>query len=519
MAHEISYICELGEGIHARPAGLIARLCDGYHAEIIWQNMRTGLVGNAKSALSLIATDTLQGDCCRIRLDGPDQCKASIALSTLLKQLPEFSLVQEPASGDLPYCLAHLHPDYLQGTRINAGIAIAPALQMQGISLTDLLSRAPSETTNQEDELQRLDAGMSLLYLKKESALQVTQGIEHDLIEAHLAFMTDKEFINAIKNYIHQGMNAWSAVVNTSLNVSNLFLNSSSHYIQERALDILDITLQILQFLYDECLYLHNKIELEQPTIVFASTLTPSQLLALNRENLAGLVLSSTGNTSHTAILARVLDIPTLADIDPSALAPEPSQFFILDGERGLLIKGGDEKLLRYYRDEIDIQQKIRQRTPEALEVSKNKPLIAPEMIQWELDATDKNEVIKKMVDNLWLHRRTDARDKLCQDIWAREKPFPTVVGSGFAIPHARTSAVHTSTISVARLVAPVIWGGVQVDTVFMLCISESGAENDHMHYFSTLARMLMNDEFVSKAKATTTPDELYNLIFNVLNL
>jgi fructose-specific PTS system IIA-like component len=52
-----------------------------------------------------------------------------------------------------------------------------------------------------------------------------------------------------------------------------------------------------------------------------------------------------------------------------------------------------------------------------------------------------------------------------------------------------------------------------------MLSISESGAENDHMRYFSTLARILMNDEFVSKAKATTTPDELYNLIFSALSL
>jgi phosphotransferase system HPr-like phosphotransfer protein len=39
-------------GIHARPAGLIARVCDGYHAEIMWQNMRTGLVGSAKRALA-----------------------------------------------------------------------------------------------------------------------------------------------------------------------------------------------------------------------------------------------------------------------------------------------------------------------------------------------------------------------------------------------------------------------------------------------------------------------------------
>lgn len=186
------------------------------------------------------------------------------------------------------------------------------------------------------------------------------------------------------------------AVVNTSLDVSNLFSSSSSHYIQERALDILDITLQILQSLYDEYLYLHNKTELDQPTIVFASTLTPSQLLSLNRENIAGLVLSSTGSTSHTAILARALDIPTLADIDLSAVNLQPSQIFILDGEHGILINGGNEKLLRYYRDEIDIQQKVRQRTPEVLELSKNKPLIVPEMIQWELDVTDKNEVIKR---------------------------------------------------------------------------------------------------------------------------
>jgi fructose-specific PTS system IIA-like component len=93
--------------------------------------------------------------------------------------------------------------------------------------------------------------------------------------------------------------------------------------------------------------------------------------LSLNRENIAGLVLSSTGSTSHTAILARALDIPTLADIDLSAVNLQPSQIFILDGEHGILINGGNEKLLRYYRDEIDIQQKVRQRTPEVLELSK----------------------------------------------------------------------------------------------------------------------------------------------------
>lgn len=52
---------------------------------------------------------------------------------------------------------------------------------------------------------------------------------------------------------------------------------------------------------------------------------------------------------------------------------------------------------------------------------------------------------------------------------------------------------------------------------VFMLSISEHAAEHEHMRYFSTLARMLMNDEFVSQAKAATSPIALYDLIFSTL--
>ncbi|XBS67924.1 HPr family phosphocarrier protein [Acerihabitans sp. KWT182] len=73
MTVEITYQCELSEGIHARPAGHIARLCNGFHAEIIWHNTRTVLNGNAKSSLALVSTDTLRYDKCRITLCGCDE--------------------------------------------------------------------------------------------------------------------------------------------------------------------------------------------------------------------------------------------------------------------------------------------------------------------------------------------------------------------------------------------------------------------------------------------------------------
>lgn len=514
MAKEITYHCSLSEGVHARPAGHIARLCNSWQADVVWQNLRTGITGSARNALSLVATDTLPGDICRITLSGPDCQSAAIALTTLLQCLPDFSTAQESSPGQLPRCLEELHPHYFTGARISAGIAIAPPVFIAGANLDALLVQSPDEFESAECAQQRLQAALEILGQTKEIDLQRTNGIERDLLEAHQTLITDSEFQASISDYLHRGMNVWSAVILASMDFSALLARSPSRYIQQRTLDILDIATQILHVLYPDHPLLQPAPSLTRPGLVFASALTPSQLMSLERKNLAGLVLSRTGKSSHTAILAQALDIPTLADIDvdPAALSQQP--LLILDGEHGILITEVDNKIERYFRREMDVQKQKRQQAA----VNRSEwPLLTPELIQWDLDAEDKNETIKSMVDNLWLHQRTDARDQLCHDIWARETPFPTVVGAGFAIPHARTTSVEHSTISIARLRQPIAWGGVPVDTVFMLSISAIAAENEHMRHFSSLARLLMNDEFVSKAKAATTPNALYNLIFSAL--
>jgi multiphosphoryl transfer protein len=835
MVVDITWQCELNEGIHARPAGHIARLCNTFQADIVWQNTRTQLEANAKSALSLVATDTLLDDNCRVTLSGPDAPAAAAALQGLLYRLSAFNLEQESGNGlvagSLPRCLHELHPQYLCGIRISAGIAVTKPFFMTGVTFTELLARSPADPFNPESEKQRLSKGLDDLRIAKMAALDKADGIEYDLIEAHLSFITDSAFQERMIGYLDDHTNAWSAIVRSAIDFSAILERSSSHYIQERTLDLLDIATQLLNGIYGEQSLVQNLLLPDVPVIVFASSLTPSQFLAINKTHLAGLVLSSTGATSHTAILARSLGIPALADIDFATLTLSPRQDIVLDGDQGILVTALDEKIRRYYRHEMNVQQQMRQKlqefallpsvtadghhisiaansasveeaqtafangaegiglfrsemafmaretppdypelealyhsvvtlaagktvvfrtfdiggdkpvawlasgrednpalgyravrsypqhrqlfamqlkailsasargkakillpmiarieevlwcrevlasvkqemrneglpfdheielgimlevpavlfaiagmaeqvdffslgsndlaqyffaadrgNPRVSEVYDNyapaflramhqavtdvhragkrialcgelatdnalfpllvgmgfdelsmsasaipavkhalkslnfthcqalarqislthyaaqaaallqsaatkshtgKPLLTPETILWELDAADKNEVIKKMVDNLWLHQRTDCRDKLCQDIWARELPFPTVAGSGFAIPHARTDAIHDSTISVATLRQPVSWGGVPVDKVFMLTISQAAAENEHMKYFSTLARMLMNEEFVAKAQSVATPEALCDLIISALS-
>lgn len=831
MAVVITYTCEINEGIHARPAGYIARLCNLFQATIDWENTRTGLQANAKSALSLIASDTLLNDTCRITLCGEDEQQASAQLHALLSDLPTFSLEPEPVTtqGYLPRCLRELNPQVIQGTRINKGVAIAKPRVMQSLTFADIIARTPRHTSSPESEKARFLAGLDLLRIEKEAALRQTRGIEHDLVAAHLSLITDIAFQDSAFGYLNNRMNAWSAIAQASLDFCHQLERASSHYLQERSLDILDIATQLISAVYGEQTLAYRPPSLNEPAIVFASHLTPSQFLALDRNRLAGLVLSSTGKTSHTAILARSLGIPTLADIDFSTLALEADQQIVIDGEPGILIIRPDEKVLRYYRLEIAAQQEMQQQllanvsapakthdghrieiaaniaslaeaqaafdngaesiglfrteitfmgresapscdeladlykpvvalaggkavifrtfdiggdkpveylsvnheenpflgfravriypqyrnlfaaqlkaillasaagkakimlpmisrveeliwcrevlesvkqemrrerlafdeqialgimleVPSVLfsmaemaehadffsigsndltqyffaadrgnaqvkslydsyappflralqfavseahragkpiglcgelaadetilpllvgigfdELSMNcaaipgvkhalrelsindcralalnlvekqnahqvktalqmpdaravkKPLLSPEMILWGIDVADKNEAIKMMVDNLWLQQRTDARDKLCDDIWAREVPFPTVVGSGFAIPHAQTDSIRDSAISIATLRQPIAWGGVMVDTLFMLTISNSAQDNEHMKYFSTLARMLMNDEFVSLVKEMKNPKALYNLISRTL--
>ena len=831
MAVVITYVCELHEGVHARPAGYIARLCNLFRADIDWENTRTGLLANAKSALSLIASDTLVNDTCRITLCGEDETQAAVQLRTLLSDLPTFSLEPEPITtqGYLPRCLRELNPQVIQGTRINKGAAIARPQIMQSLTFTDIIARNPGYIGNIESEKARFLTGLDALRVEQEAALGKNQGIEHDLIAAHLSLITDIAFQDSAIGYLNNNMNAWSAIAQASLDFCHQLERSPSQYLQERALDILDIATQLISAIYGEQALAYHPPLLNEPTIVFASHLTPNQFLALNRKHLAGLVLSSTGKTSHTAILARSSGIPTLADIDFSSLDFDVDQLIIIDGEPGILITHPDEKVLRYYRHEIAVQQDMQQRlrenalapartrdghrvevaaniaslaeaqaafengavsiclfrteitymgrdyppscaeltnlykqvvtlaggkpvifrtfdiggdkpvgylsvdneenpflgfravrtypqyrdlfstqlkailsastsgkakimlpmisrveeliwcrevlesvkqemrheglafdeqtalgimlevpsvlfsmaemaehadffsvgsndltqyffaadrgnaqvktlydscTPPFLralqfavkeahragkpvglcgelaadetilplligigfdELSMNctaipgikhalgqlsagdcrsltqnllqnhnaqqfkaalqnssvsaaqKPLLSPEMVLWGIDAADKNEAIKMMVDNLWLQQRTNTRDRLCSDIWAREVPFPTVVGSGFAIPHAQTDAVRDSSVSIATLRQPIAWGGVMVDTLFMLTISKSAQDNEHMKYFSSLARMLMNDEFVSQIKAAKSPEALYTLISRTL--
>ncbi|MDR9964101.1 PTS sugar transporter subunit IIA [Enterobacter cloacae subsp. cloacae] len=86
-------------------------------------------------------------------------------------------------------------------------------------------------------------------------------------------------------------------------------------------------------------------------------------------------------------------------------------------------------------------------------------PLVTPRCISLDNDWNSKKRLMKGMTDNLFARRAMPLSAQAGSRLWAREAVFSTGFGFDFAIPHSKSEHIEQSTISVARLKAPVIWG------------------------------------------------------------
>ena len=146
-------------------------------------------------------------------------------------------------------------------------------------------------------------------------------------------------------------------------------------------------------------------------------------------------------------------------------------------------------------------------------------PLVTAECITLESDWRSKEEVLKGMTDNLLLAGRCRYPRKLEADLWAREAVFSTGLGFSFAIPHSKSEHIEQSTISVARLAAPVRWGDDEAQFIIMLTLNKHAAGDQHMRIFSRLARRIMHEEFRNALVNAASADAIASLLQHELEL
>ncbi len=201
-----------------------------------------------------------------------------------------------------------------------------------------------------------------------EKALKEVGEVNAAIFEVHAMMVEDGDFNDSIKNVIEsQAVNAEYAVAVTGDNFAKMFAEMDDDYFKARSADIKDIAERIVRILHGG----HSGGDLgEEPVILAAKDLAPSETVQMDKTKLLGFVTELGSSNSHTAILARTMNIPALIGIHVSE--DMDGKMAIIDGVSGELILDPDEDVLKQYRQ----RQEEEKRSRELLQQLKGKPAV-----------------------------------------------------------------------------------------------------------------------------------------------
>ncbi|MGH4118537.1 phosphoenolpyruvate--protein phosphotransferase [Clostridium sp.] len=170
-----------------------------------------------------------------------------------------------------------------------------------------------------------------------------------EIFEAHLMMLSDPEFIGAIQNKItEEKFNAEYSLQTVRDETAAIFEAMENKYMTERAADIKDVSKRVLNILLG--IKVASIAEIQEECIIIAKDLTPSDTAQINKSKVLGFITEIGGKTSHTAIIARSLELPAVVGAGSGLQKIKDGDLIILDGEQGIVIVNPDEKALNEYK-------------------------------------------------------------------------------------------------------------------------------------------------------------------------
>lgn len=367
MRKIIEFICFLPRGIHVRPAVHLEKICRLYQSDIRFVNLRNKLEGSAKSILALMRTDTVLNDTCRLIIEGVDADSAFEALSSYIHdEFPNCDEVIDDVENEdlcLSPSLLRLAPNLLKGKGVSEGFAKGQLVRFESRPLSFFLD---AKTTREFEAVRE-----ELLLVLMEKAARACEA-EKAFLETQMAILHDPLFIEQIQARIDQDETLAKAIIFEVEAVCDLLAKSNSIYLKERATDLKDAGLQLLKAAHPAHPFA-NMNQLQSDSIVFAKSLTPSELLALERPFLKGIILANVGAGSHTLMLAKALNIPVVTEIDLDNSALIEGDLAFLDARFGFVIPSPSTSVINHFEravwlvDQKDTEEKEVDSLPLAL--------------------------------------------------------------------------------------------------------------------------------------------------------
>jgi phosphotransferase system enzyme I (PtsI) len=171
---------------------------------------------------------------------------------------------------------------------------------------------------------------------------------EAQIFKSHEMMLEDDTFISDVKNkIIAEGVNAEFALSETSNAYIKMFQNIENEYLRERSEDIRDVMDRVIRLMMGINSFDYSA--LENNSIIVAKDLTPSDTAQLDRTKVAAMITEMGGKTSHAAIIARIMGIPTVVGLNNITDKIKPGDTVICDGRTGKVIINPNAKQLFFY--------------------------------------------------------------------------------------------------------------------------------------------------------------------------
>jgi len=248
---------------------------------------------------------------------------------------------------------------FLQGIAASNGIAIAKAYRLVEPDLSFDKNTIEDTATEVERFRAALKKSNTELEAIRDNAKVDLGADKAAIFEAHLLVLNDPELNGPIEDKIQsEKVNAEAALKETADMFIMMFEQMDNEYMRERAADIRDVTKRVLSHLLG--VQLVNPSMIAEEVIIVAEDLTPSDTAQLNRQFVKGFTTNIGGRTSHSAIMARSMEIPAVVGTKTATEEINNGELVIVDGLKGEVHINPTPELVAQYRkvhEEYEVQK------------------------------------------------------------------------------------------------------------------------------------------------------------------
>ena len=228
------------------------------------------------------------------------------------------------------------------GKSVYKGLAMGRVVVLRGNDFAVKrvkIERCEEEIRRVQDAAEKAAEQLQRLYDK---AVKEVGEASAAIFEVHQMMLEDEDYLEAIHNMIHtERVNAEYAVAITGDNFSEMFAEMDDDYMKARAADIKDVSNRLIRNLQgkESC-----NLDTSEPAVIIADDLSPSETVQMDKEKILAFVTVHGSTNSHTAIIARMMNIPALIGVPLELDEIQTGTMAIVDGFRSVVVFEPDEK-------------------------------------------------------------------------------------------------------------------------------------------------------------------------------